>query len=163
MCMSAEAIHLHSTWFYSELACNWKHHLHFSHTYVFALASRNNKPKNKIQTIIRPLQTAKSILQSHLKRPPLIVPLLQYLGRSTHLSDKADLRLSFSCCAIINMHHRNTLFPHWEYWTVHIKKKKKKKLSNNLHDQNHLSFNTFPRMNAVLNPPFSSANCLASS
>lgn len=160
--MSAEAIYLHSTRFYSEPTCNWKHHLHFSHTYVFALASRNNKPKNKINTIIRPLQTAKSILQSHLTRPPLTVPLLQYLGRSMHLSDRADLCLSFSSCTTSNMHHRNTLFPHWEYRTVHIKEKKNK-LSNNFHDQNHLSFNTFPRMNAVLNLPFSSANCLASS
>ena len=39
-------------WFYFEkFEYNLKWSTNFSHTYVFALASRNNKPKNKMQTM----------------------------------------------------------------------------------------------------------------
>jgi hypothetical protein len=72
MCTGVHIIYMVLLW---ETECNWNIHLHLSHTYVFALASRNNKPKNKIQTIIRISQTnlqLHSLLQLLNKFPTIV-------------------------------------------------------------------------------------------
>lgn len=107
------------------LCMELKHDLHFSRTYVFALASRNNKPKNKIQTKIRTLQSQEC--SSHMWVGPTAVSTPTPALMKEHVSEvQGQISTCHSVAALLltGIIETNTLFPYWDFWIEQVKKTK---------------------------------------